>query len=110
MTISVFTKQVKIDLGVLKIENHQLIDYIEKPTYQFDVSMGIYACSRSVIDFIPNDEVFDMPQLVLKLKSYGRSIGCYSGSYEWLDIGRIDDYEKAVELFESRKNDYLQPH
>jgi NDP-mannose synthase len=110
MTISVFTKEVNIDLGVLKIENHQLIDYIEKPTYQFDVSMGIYACSRSVIDFIPKDEVFDMPQLVLKLKSYGRSIGCYSGNYEWLDIGRIDDYEKAVELFESRKNDYLQPH
>jgi hypothetical protein len=32
---------------------------------------------------------------------------CYSGDYDWLDIGRIDDYETAVELFETNRDAYL---
>jgi len=34
-------------------------------------------------------------------------VQCYSGEYDWLDIGRIEDYERAVDLFESRREVYL---
>lgn len=106
-TIATFKKQVKIDLGVLQTEGARFVDYIEKPTYDFTVSMGIYAMNRRVRDFIPKGEKFDMPELILALHQAGEKVVCYSGGYDWLDIGRVDDYEQAVALFEANRGDYL---
>ena len=36
-----------------------------------------------------------------------KSVICYKGDYDWLDIGRVEDYEAALNLFESDKNKYL---
>ncbi len=106
-TIATFQKEVKIDLGVLQLEGTRFVDYIEKPTYHFTVSMGIYVLSRNVIPFIPTDRRFDMPDLMLALHAAGEKISCYTGGYDWLDIGRADDYETAVQLFELNRDAYL---
>ena len=106
-TIATFKKKVNIDLGVLTIEDGRFCDYIEKPTFQYDVSMGIYVFNIKVVDFIPPNCLFDMPELLLTLLKNGESIGCYQNDYEWLDIGRIEDYEMAVDLFERDRKKYL---
>lgn len=106
-TIATYRKDVKIDLGVLEIKGDQFENYIEKPTYNFDVSMGIYALSRSVLDLIPYNSAYDMPQLMLALHRAGRAVKCYRGDYYWLDIGRVDDYETASEIFEERRGEFL---
>lgn len=106
-TISAYKKEIKIDLGVLEIENGDFKNYIEKPTYYFDVSMGIYVFNKSVVSLIPKGEKMDMPELILKLKQSNKKIKCYSNDYYWLDIGRVDDYEKAIEIFSDRKRDFL---
>jgi NDP-sugar pyrophosphorylase family protein len=106
-TIATFQKEVKIDLGVLEIKGETFANYTEKPTYHFTVSMGIYALNRRVLQFIDDGKKFDMPDLVLALHRAGEKIVCYSGDYDWLDIGRIDDYERAVQLFEANRHKYL---
>ena len=106
-TIATFQKKLKIDLGVLEVNGERFVDYIEKPTYNFTVSMGIYAMNRRVIDYIPPDRPFDTPDLILALHKAGEKIVCYSGDYDWLDIGRIDDYEQAVGIFEANREFYL---
>jgi len=107
VTIATYKKEVKIDLGVLKMEGNQFLDYIEKPNYTFDVSMGIYVFNKRVIDCIPKNEKLDIPDLILKMKSLDYKILCYHDNYFWLDIGRLDDYETAQNVFESRRNDFL---
>lgn len=106
-TIATFQKEVKIDLGVLETESGRFANYIEKPTYHFTVSMGLYALNRRVVDYIPLDRPFDMPDLILALHNSGEKIVCYTGDYDWLDIGRIDDYEIAVATFESNRDAYI---
>ncbi len=106
-TIATFQKEVKIDLGVLETKNETFVNYIEKPTYHFTVSMGIYALNRRVLHFIDDGKKVDMPDLVLALHGAGEKIVCYSGDYEWLDIGRMDDYERAVQVFEVNRDKYL---
>lgn len=106
-TIAVYNKKVKIDLGVLETDGLDFLDYIEKPTYDFDVSMGIYILKRSAVDFIPEDRKYDMPDLMLSLKENGKKVQCYRGDYYWLDIGRIEDYEVATDIFEARKKEFL---
>jgi NDP-sugar pyrophosphorylase family protein len=106
-TIGTFQKEVKIDLGVLETNAGKFANYIEKPTYHFTVSMGIYAFNRKVIQFIDTGKRLDMPDLILALHKAGEKVLCYSGDYDWLDIGRVDDYERAVQLFEANKDKYL---
>lgn len=108
-TIATFNKEVKIDLGVLKVEDEKFLDYLEKPVYRFTVSMGIYVLNRRVLNYIPANAKFDMPDLMLALHKAGEKIICYSGDYEWLDIGRLDDYEQAVTLFEKNREAYIAP-
>jgi len=106
-SIATFRKDVKIDLGVLETDGDAFKDYIEKPTYHFDVSMGIYALSKKSLDFMPDDTRFDMPDLMLALRDAGHGVRCHRGDYEWLDIGRIDDYETAVAIFDRDRAKYL---
>jgi NDP-sugar pyrophosphorylase family protein len=100
-TVSVFRRQERIDLGVLSLGSaDQVIGYDEKPTLHFDVSMGLYAISPRVLEVIPA-EAYDMPQLILDLLAVGEPIAGYRHEGFWLDIGRVDDYERANELFEN---------
>jgi len=43
------------------------------------------------------------------LLAKGRSIRVEPYAGYWLDIGRPDDYVRAIEEFEQRKNDLLPP-
>ncbi len=108
-TIAMYQKLVKIDLGVLKTnENNELYDYIEKPTLNYNVSMGVYAFKKEVLDYIPENEYFDFPNLVKKLiKNNKKVLGYPFGGY-WLDIGRPEDYETAIEEFEKNKSEFLK--
>ena len=101
VTIATFNKKVNIDLGVLEVgKNNEIVDYIEKPIYNFNVSMGIYAFDKKAIDYIPKDEYFDFPDLIKILKKNDKKILCYEHKGYWLDIGRPEDYEKANEELE----------
>lgn len=106
-TISTYQKDMKIDLGVLKVNNDSFVDYIEKPTYNFTVSMGIYVFNKSVVNAIPKGKTFNMPEFILKLNSMNKRIKCYSGDYYWMDIGRVDDYESAVAIFKEKRSEFL---
>ena len=109
ISIAVHRKQVKIDLGVLETDGDELINYIEKPTYDYQVSMGIYMINRRVIDLMVNGEKFDLPNLVLQAKNEGLKIKCYFQAMDkiWLDIGRPDDYSEAILTFKEHRTEFL---
>jgi NDP-mannose synthase len=107
-TIGTYEKELKIDLGVIQSQKGILTDYIEKPVKRFMVSMGIYAFHRSVVDLIPKEGRFDLPDLILKIRSHGSDVHCFQGNYYWLDIGRVEDYEEAGRIFEERRGEFLK--
>ncbi len=107
LTIGMFKKQVKIDLGVLEVEGNKFVNYIEKPTYYYNVSMGIYVFNRNIVNLIEKNKKLDMPDLVLRAKRAGKKILCFSDDYYWLDIGRPDDYEEANRIFKERRGEFL---
>jgi NDP-mannose synthase len=108
-TIGVFPREVKIDFGVLELGSKgELIQYKEKPKYEFIVSMGVNVFHRSVLDYIPKGKYLDIPALMMNLKNAGKQVLTYRSQCQWLDIGRPDDYEKAIELFEQSKGQYLK--
>ena len=107
-SIAMYNKQVDIDLGVLKLDgDNDVVGYLEKPSYNFPVSMGLYAFEPRVLAFIPMNEYLDFPNLVLKLIDAGESVHGYNFRGYWRDLGRKEDYEQAVVDFEAMRHIFL---
>lgn len=97
-TISASERQQKIDYGVLHVDGRGVLDgFEEKPSAPFLVSMGVYAVSKRVLDAIPHDTAFGFDQLVLGYLKSGDDVQTEVHRGYWLDIGRPDDYEKAID-------------
>lgn len=107
ISISTYKREEKIHLGVLESENDDFKKYIEKPIYYFDVSMGIYMVNKKMKHFIQAGTKVDMPDLITLAKDNECKIKCYRGDYFWLDIGRVDDFEYANEIFCEKKKMFL---
>ena len=108
MTIATHRKQVKIQLGVLERERDRVIGYIEKPTYDYEVSMGVYAYTDRAVSFIPEDSYFDFPDLVQALIRANEEVHCHLSDDDWLDIGNPDDYAAAQEIFAQSPGRYVK--
>jgi NDP-mannose synthase len=107
-TIASHARKVKIDLGVLQFNgSDEVTDYIEKPTYDFCVSMGIYIFEPRVLEYIPYNQYLDFPDLVLKLIHAKEKVIGYRYDGYWQDLGRIEDYEQAVQEFETFRDQIL---
>lgn len=108
VTIAMYNREVKIDLGVLQLNGgNEIVGYIEKPSYSYQVSMGVYVFEPAVLKYIPQGQYFDFPTLILRLLDAGeRVVGYPFGGY-WQDLGRPDDYEQAILDFESMRDQFL---
>jgi len=107
-TIATHLRQVKVDLGVIQVDgDQQIIDYIEKPVYPLLVSMGIYIFEPAVLKHIPYNQYLDFPDLVLRLLRAGERVLSYPFNGYWQDLGRPDDYEQAVQDFETLRPEIL---
>jgi NDP-sugar pyrophosphorylase family protein len=101
LTIATQVRTATIDFGVLRLGQldgrmQPVIDYIEKPHTDYAVSMGVYAVSPSLLRLIEPDVYFDFPELVLKALAASEPVGSYRYDGLWLDIGRHEDYERAI--------------
>jgi len=97
-TLSASAREQKIDYGVLQVdENSWLCGFEEKPSIPYLVSMGIYCLNSEVLKGIPVDQPFGFDQLILSRLSTKQSIVVEPHRGYWLDIGRPDDYERAVD-------------
>ncbi len=107
-TLATFRRDVEIDLGVIETDDQNWVQrYIEKPTYHYTVSTGIYIFEPAVLEYIPRGKRMDLPDLVLKLLADGQRVAAYPFEGLWLDIGRPDDYERAVAEFELHRDELI---
>ncbi len=95
-TVALKRREVNIDFGVTEINSdEEIVKYIEKPTNNYLVSMGVYVFEKRIFEYIKPDEYLDFPDLVGKLINNHEKINGYIFDGYWLDIGRHDDYERA---------------
>lgn len=107
-TLATYHREVKIDLGVIEVdEDNWVKNYIEKPTYQYSVSTGIYIFEPGVLEYIPPNQHLDLPELVIQLKGKNQPVNAYHFDGYWLDIGRHDDYALATQEFEANRSIFL---
>lgn len=97
LTVATFEREVRIDFGVLESEagTERVQGFVEKPVHRYQVSMGVYAMHRRVLETFEPGTPFGFDQLVLALLERKRPVRRYLHGGQWLDIGRLEDYEAA---------------
>lgn len=109
LTVATYPRQVKVDLGVLQTgPDGHVQAFVEKPTYDYLVSMGVYAMNKRVLQYFQAGQAFGFDQLVLAMLAQGDPVGTFDWSHgRWLDIGRPSDFALAQETFRSERRFYL---
>jgi NDP-sugar pyrophosphorylase family protein len=110
-TIAVYPREVKIDFGLVEVDaDMRMTSYIEKPTYHYLVSMGIYVLKTAhVRKLMAAGQYLDMPDLVRNMRVAGSDVRCFRDDCFWLDIGRPDDFARAQEIYEKDPSVFLGP-
>ena len=97
-TIALRRREVNIDFGVVHVDSTYCIEeYIEKPTIDHLVSMGVYVFEPRVLKYVKQGEKLDFPDLIKRLIANKELVKGFPFDGYWLDIGRPDDYERANE-------------
>jgi NDP-mannose synthase len=112
-TIATQKREVEISLGVLQFGDEadptRLTDYLEKPHIDYQASMGVYCFSPEVVQHIEPGIRLDFPDLILRLVGCGLTVRAWPSTDYWLDIGRHDDYELALDEFDRMRSRLLPP-
>jgi NDP-sugar pyrophosphorylase family protein len=107
-TIATAKREVFIDFGVIETDNQiNLTNYIEKPRYFKHVSAGINVFNKKCKKYINSGETIGMPELMLRMLDNHEQIYCYNARFYWLDIGRIEDFQRAQIEFEKNKKKFV---
>jgi dTDP-glucose pyrophosphorylase len=95
LSIVTIPYRVGVPYAVLETSDGQVISFKEKPTYTYYSNGGIYLMKKGVIETIPDGVFYNATDLIEQLISNGKKVISYAHSSYWLDIGRIEDFEKA---------------
>lgn len=99
---TVCTKNVRLPLhyGVVHGSGNLIEKIDEKPDFGANVVAGIYCLSPAVLGLIPEESFYTMIDLLHALIAKQMKVLQFNLSeYYWLDIGQMDDYEKAQDMY-----------
>ncbi|MGC9671065.1 nucleotidyltransferase family protein [Planosporangium sp. 12N6] len=103
LTVATYARRVKIDFGVLTTSGSRVVEFTEKPTIDYRVSMGVYGLSKRTLRGYAPGTPLGFDELVLDLIAGDDPPGEYAFDGYWLDIGRPDDYDRANAEFDEIK-------
>lgn len=97
-TLVTSMRNYTIPYGVCDIDKSgQLLNMREKPEYNYLVNTGMYVVEPKVLKFIPKNKIFDMSDLIKKIKGNGMKVGVFPISEKsWVDIGQWKEYKKNL--------------
>jgi len=95
LTISIKKEVTPYRFGNISFQDDFVTNIEEKPDIITYILAGIYVMKPGIFDFIPSNQSFGMDLLIKYMLSENQPVTKYDLEEYWLDIGRIDDYEKA---------------
>jgi len=98
MAVAATSYQVDIPYGVLEVNDLNIVKSLkEKPRYTYFSNAGIYIIKRDLLKMIPEDQFFDITDLINRIIEMNLKLITYPINGYWLDIGKHEDFKKAQE-------------
>lgn len=95
LTISIKKEITPYAFGNIFFDGDKVTGIMEKPDIIMYILAGIYVMKPDIFQYFPLNEYFGMDHLIKKMLKKDLGITKYDHSEYWLDIGRLNDYEKA---------------
>lgn len=95
LTVGIKEIVIPFSFGNITSEGDYLLSVQEKPDLKMQVLAGIYWFKKDIFKIIPDDTFFGMDHLIHKLLESNLKVAKYDINEYWLDIGQVEDYEKA---------------
>jgi mannose-1-phosphate guanylyltransferase len=98
LTIATARRSIHTDFGILEDINGSVTLFREKPILTHNVSMGVYCMEPAILDHIPTGVPFGFDDLMYSMLGQGLPVHTFLHDGLWLDIGRVEDFQKAQEM------------
>jgi dTDP-glucose pyrophosphorylase/CBS domain-containing protein len=95
LTVGVRQYDIEVPFGVVETDGVQVTGIQEKPVLRHFINAGIYLLDRDVCRLVPDGQRFDMPDLIAAVIESGGTVISFPVREYWIDIGRIEQYNKA---------------
>jgi NDP-mannose synthase len=104
LTISIKKEITPFAFGNIFFEGDRVTGIQEKPDIIMYILAGIYFMKPAIFEYFPENEYFGMDNLIKKMIAGNEYVAKYDLKEYWLDIGRLNDYEKAQEAYSTHFN------
>ncbi|MCK5474410.1 MAG: nucleotidyltransferase family protein [Candidatus Aenigmarchaeota archaeon] len=102
-SIALVEIEVPVEYGVADLEDDKsILRFREKPVFKYNASTMLYCLNPEIFDFIEEGKDF-AKDIFPFLLSRGYKIFGYSFNDLWIDVGRMDDFNKANERHAEEK-------
>ncbi len=94
-TMCVRDYEYQVPFGVINGEGNRIVSMVEKPIQRYFVNAGIYVVSPELRKSVQKNQRLDMPTLLEQAIANNNDVLMFPIHEYWLDIGRIEDYQRA---------------
>ncbi len=108
LTITVKKEITPFAFGNIYFEGDKVTGIQEKPDIVMYILAGIYVMKPEIFKYFPKNKYFGMDTLMKDMLKENELITKYDLNEYWLDIGRIDDFEKAQNAYQNHFNGETQ--
>lgn len=105
LTVAIKEIITPFQFGNILHKGDYVTDIEEKPEIKTKILAGIYIFKPSIFKIIPDNEYFGMDALIKSMLAKNMPIAKYEIQEYWLDIGRVDDFEKAQDVYREHFKD-----
>ncbi|HAR97332.1 MAG TPA: hypothetical protein DCS11_00195 [Syntrophus sp. (in: bacteria)] len=84
-----------VPYGVVEVNDGRILGLREKPAEMWHINTGIYVLDPCLLDRIPPDTFFPLPNLVEECIDRGEAVGAFRIEEDWMDVGRHHDLKVA---------------
>lgn len=95
ITIGTRKYELQIPYGVVDITDETVSSLVEKPRINYFVNGGVYCLQPEAADMIPENEYYDITQLISSMTGTSKKVGSFPITEYWMDIGHMEDYNQA---------------
>jgi dTDP-glucose pyrophosphorylase len=98
MSVAAVPYSVSVPYGIFSLNGRDIQGIKEKPSYNYYANAGIYLIKRELLKLIPDNGFFNATDFIELLIGRKYKVIRFPLTGYWIDIGKLDDYNKAQEL------------
>jgi NDP-mannose synthase len=101
ITMALYAKEYKIDFGVIETDDtNRVLRCAEKPVLNYQINMGVYVLSPSVLRHTPYNRYINMTDVIERVMKEEHGVYGYKFGGTWMDLGKVDDFDRVASQFQ----------